>query len=101
MNKVVRKRIRMYRAMKGLSQENVAEELNMTTGNYGKIERGEISISVDHLAKISKALHVSIAELFGEKGTSSTGESPANYVSRSEFLALQKEVKALAKKVKN
>ncbi|MFM2195393.1 MAG: Helix-turn-helix domain, partial [Bacteroidota bacterium] len=39
---MVGQRIRMFRAMRGLSQDNVADELGMTTGNYGKMERGEI-----------------------------------------------------------
>jgi transcriptional regulator with XRE-family HTH domain len=42
-DKVISESNRKQRAFKGLSQENVAEELGMSTANYGKIERGEQS----------------------------------------------------------
>jgi transcriptional regulator with XRE-family HTH domain len=59
-DKLVGERIRKYRVISGLSQENMAEEIGMSTGNYGKIERGEISISITHLSLISAVLGKSI-----------------------------------------
>lgn len=32
----------------------------------GSVERGEVNISLDNLERISKALEISLAELFGE-----------------------------------
>ena len=97
MNKKVGQRIRMFRAMRGLSQDNVADELGMTTGNYGKMERGEITISVNTVAQISKILKVSIAELFDEKPSNHLNDPLAAYVTKAEFKLLEKEVAAITK----
>ena len=99
MNKKVGQRIRMFRAMRGLSQDNVADELGMTTGNYGKMERGEITISVNAVAQISKILKVSIAELFDEKPNNHLNDPMAAYVTKAEFKQLEKEVHSLAKDI--
>lgn len=99
MNKKVGQRIRMFRAMRGLSQDNVADELGMTTGNYGKMERGEITISVNAVAQISKILKVSIADLFDEKPSNHLSEPHSTYVTKSEFKALEKEVNAISKEL--
>lgn len=97
MNKKVGQRIRMFRAMRGLSQDNVADELGMTTGNYGKMERGEITISVNAVAHISKILKVSIAELFDEKPALILQDYASTYVTKSEFKQLEKEIHNLSK----
>ena len=87
----------MFRAMRGLSQDNVADELGMTTGNYGKMERGEITISVTTVAQISKILKVTIAELFDENPFSNLNDPLAAYVTKAEFKQLEKEVAAISK----
>ena len=97
MNKKVGQRIRMFRAMRGLSQDNVADELGMTTGNYGKMERGEITISVNAVAQISKILKVSISELFDENPYNNLNDPMAAYVTKAEFKQLEKEVAAISK----
>jgi transcriptional regulator with XRE-family HTH domain len=55
-NARIGEKIRKIRELKGLKQENVAQELGMSLGGYGKIERGESSISVDRLQQIAKVL---------------------------------------------
>ena len=44
-NKKVGDTIRKYRQLAGLKQEDAAEEIGMSGGNLGKIERGEIDIN--------------------------------------------------------
>ena len=56
-------RIRKYRALKGLTQQNIADELNLTLAGYSKIERGITEISVNRLAQIADILEVSIHDL--------------------------------------
>jgi transcriptional regulator with XRE-family HTH domain len=97
MNKKVGQRIHMFRALRGLSQDNVADELGMTTGNYGKMERGEITISVNAVAQISKILKVTIAELFDESPYSNLNDPMVAYVTKAEFKQLEKEVTAISK----
>jgi transcriptional regulator with XRE-family HTH domain len=97
MNKKVGQRIRMFRAMRGLSQDNVADELGMTTGNYGKMERGEITISVTTVAQISKILKVTIAELFDENPFSNLNDPLADYVTKAEFNNWKKKLQPFPK----
>jgi transcriptional regulator with XRE-family HTH domain len=85
MDKTVGDRIRKMRVLKDLSQENVAEAIGMSTGNYGKIERGEISISITHLHQSSIALDVPITSLFEEVPVVNDLHSPYGFVTYKEF----------------
>ena len=99
MDKTVGDRIRKLRALKDLSQENVAEAIGMSTGNYGKIERGEISISITHLHQISIALDVPITSFFEDVEVVSELNSPYGFVTYKEFLALSEDVKQILKEL--
>jgi transcriptional regulator with XRE-family HTH domain len=63
-DKIISEHIRKQSAFTGLSQENVAEELGMSTENYGKLERGEITISVNHLYAKAKVFKIHPADFF-------------------------------------
>lgn len=52
--------IRKIRELKSLTREYVAEEIKMSMSGYGKIERGEVDLTLSKLIKISKVLDVSI-----------------------------------------
>lgn len=56
--------IRKIREMKNLTREYVAEELNMSMSGYGKIERGEVDLTVSKLIEIAKVLDVSTEFIF-------------------------------------
>ena len=63
---VVRKvgrRIRELRQKEGWSQEKLAEEARLHRTYIGQVERGEKSIGVENLFRLSKALSVTAAEL--------------------------------------
>lgn len=47
------KRIAELRKEKGLTQDQLAEKLNISTSNLGKLERGLQSFSIDLLIEIS------------------------------------------------
>ena len=52
--------IREQRKLKKINQEDFAKHANIGRRHYAFIERGEVNVSVVHLAKISLALEVSI-----------------------------------------
>ena len=54
------KRIREERLKMNLTQEKLAESIDVTDAFIGQIERGERSLSIDTLIKISKRLNVTI-----------------------------------------
>lgn len=56
--------IRKIRELKSLTREYVAEELKMSMSRYGKIERGEVDLTVSKLIEIAKVLEVSTEFIF-------------------------------------
>ena len=56
--------IRKIRELKNLTREFVAAELKMSASGYGKIERGDVDLTVTKLLEISKVLNVSIEFIF-------------------------------------
>jgi transcriptional regulator with XRE-family HTH domain len=61
--KIVSENIRKIRIIKNFSRKKIADDLNMTIGNYGKIERGIVEVRLETLISISKIFDVSINEL--------------------------------------
>lgn len=58
------KRVRSMREAKGYSQETFADIAGMHRTYVGSIERGEQNVSIDNIARIAKALNLSLQELF-------------------------------------
>ncbi len=56
-------RLKRIRELKGKKQESVARELGLSTNGYGKIERGESSLSLDRLEKIARVLDISALDI--------------------------------------
>jgi transcriptional regulator with XRE-family HTH domain len=56
--------IRKIRELKNLTREYVAAELKMSASGYGKIERGDVDLTVSKLIEISKVLDVSTEFIF-------------------------------------
>ncbi|MFL9831781.1 helix-turn-helix transcriptional regulator [Flavobacterium sp. ARAG 55.4] len=64
MNRKVYENIRKIRELKNLTREYVAAELKMSPSGYGKIERGDVDLTVSKLMEISKVLDVSTEFIF-------------------------------------
>ncbi len=58
-------RIRLIRLQKGLSQENMADMLSLSTTAYGDLERGRTELSVSRVENIARLLDVPLPELLG------------------------------------
>lgn len=56
-------RIKQYRKMRGLSQEELAEITNSSKNHIGYVETAKRSVSLVMLVRISNALNVSIEDL--------------------------------------
>ncbi len=57
-------RLREIRLAKNLSQEMLANDADIPINQIGRIERAEISTSLNTIYKIAKALEIDIKELF-------------------------------------
>lgn len=56
-------KITLMRTLKGLTQEEMAEKLNMSITGYAKIERGETKLQSPRLDKIAGALGMELSDL--------------------------------------
>lgn len=65
------KRLREERIRSGLTQEQTAEYINVSTTYIGLIERGERSVTLEKLILLADCFHVSVDELLKDFRTSS------------------------------
>jgi len=56
--------LRKLRKDKGITQKNLSESSGIAMSQIGRIERGEISTSLDHLKTIADHLKVTMTQLF-------------------------------------
>ncbi|MFI3190076.1 hypothetical protein BCS42_13865 [Crenothrix sp. D3] len=61
----VHEQIKLFRKLKGWSQEDMANKLEISLNGYGSIERGDTDISVTRLEQITEVFGISLVELFG------------------------------------
>lgn len=78
-NKQLGKRIQYLRKQKGLSQENLAEALNIATTSLSYIETGRGFMSLSTLENLAKALEVEPYEIF-QQVTIHSNEEMYNYL---------------------
>ena len=71
MEKIIEK-ITQFRNRKGYTYENMADELELTTAAYRKIETGETKLSVERLFRISNILETPVNELLEMDSISQT-----------------------------
>lgn len=64
MNSNLSNRLRALRHKKGLSQQNMADELNLTVAAYSNLERGVTQLTVTRLNTISEILNIPVGDFF-------------------------------------
>jgi transcriptional regulator with XRE-family HTH domain len=71
---VIGGRIRKAREDKGITQELLAEWIDVSNAYISKIERGKTAVNLDNLDKICAALNISIEFIFS--GTNTASDDP-------------------------
>ena len=94
MNKIGQK-IKLVRQRSGLSQENMAEQLNISQPSYARLERDDSKISITKLITIAKILDVSVCDFF-ENGCNHKQKETNNTLIQQ----LKDEIKFLRKMIK-
>ncbi|MFN3453466.1 MAG: helix-turn-helix domain-containing protein [Pseudobdellovibrio sp.] len=61
--KTVLHRIKMRRISLGLSQEVIAKEIQLTNGQYSRLERGDSEITLSNLIKLLEYLKLKFTDL--------------------------------------
>jgi transcriptional regulator with XRE-family HTH domain len=99
----VGEKIRQLRLLAGLSQENIADEIGMSHGNFGKIERGEIDINTQHLFAVAKALKVDVIDLFDFNNSNSTKDSKNKFgfATKADIEKLTESLNSLSKAIES
>lgn len=64
-HKMLSKNLKIFRKRKGLTQENVAEDLNVVRQTISKWEKGISVPDADMLIRLAEILDVSVSELIG------------------------------------
>ncbi|MBQ3180522.1 MAG: helix-turn-helix transcriptional regulator [Firmicutes bacterium] len=78
LNKIVGSNLRKYRNERGITQEALAEQVNISSSFYANIERGNKSMSLEVLCGLAAALGVSIDSLFhGEENKAAVNDIAA------------------------
>ena len=57
-------KVRKYRLKKNLSQEKLAEFADLHRTYIGQVECGKRNVALKNIAKLAKALNVSVKDLF-------------------------------------
>mgnify|MGYP000468773610 CR=1 FL=1 len=65
-------RMRMFRSLKKLTQENMSERLDISTNAYGKMERDQTNPSYKRLEELASIFEISILELMDFDNKQST-----------------------------
>ncbi len=66
--KHIGKTIKKIREEKGLTQQQIAELVNMHRSNYSKVESGERDLSIEAINKVAKFFAMTIDELVNFNG---------------------------------
>jgi transcriptional regulator with XRE-family HTH domain len=62
-HKQIADNIKKFRELKNVTRDQMAAELDMSLSGYGKLERGEVDITINKLYKISDILEVSVSQM--------------------------------------
>ncbi|MCK8493005.1 MULTISPECIES: helix-turn-helix transcriptional regulator [Spirosoma] len=63
----IEEKIRLHRLQRGLSQENMADLLSLSTTAYGDIERGKTDLTLSRLNQIAQVLDMSPLALLSDE----------------------------------
>lgn len=61
----VGRNVRHLRQLRGWSQEQLAERAGNSHKHIGRVERGEVNVTIDILTGIAEGLSIGVGELFG------------------------------------
>lgn len=76
---IIGQRIKKLREEKGITQETMAHQLDVTQSNYGRLEKDDRRLNVVKLLKIVRILNVNISYLFSEVMSDFHEEEQSNF----------------------
>lgn len=76
---IIGQRIKKLREEKGITQEAMAVQLDVTQSNYGRLEKDDRRLNVVKLLKIARILDTNITYLFNETAPGNSEEDNENF----------------------
>ena len=76
---IIGQKIKKLREQKGITQETMASQLDVTQSNYGRLEKDDRRLNVVKLLKIARILDVNINYLFTEVASADTTATGDNF----------------------
>lgn len=76
---IIGQKIKKLREQKGITQETMASQLDVTQSNYGRLEKDDRRLNVVKLLKIARILDVNINYLFNDVASSDTSVTSDNF----------------------
>lgn len=76
--------IRQLREKLDMTQEQMAEKLQMSKNGYAKLERGESKLNIEHLQQIANVFNIDIVDLLkqGKDLNVLFGDNNGNYANK-------------------
>lgn len=91
----VGKKIRLYRKARKLTQEELGEILQIDQSYIGRIERGDINITLETITKIADALDVKPSQLLEEDQYSSIDKLKSETLDKITLMLLSRNTSEL------
>lgn len=88
MNKIIGNNLKILRKSKNMSQEEVADRLNISQSAYARMERGESSSWASHFNKICQVFEITPEELVKKELGDAVFESLMNTELQTEIAML-------------
>lgn len=76
---IIGQKIKKLREQKGITQETMASQLDVTQSNYGRLEKDDRRLNVVKLLKIARILDVNINYLFNDVASADTTTNGDNF----------------------
>lgn len=87
--------LQKLRKQNQLSQEQMAEKLEMSKNGYAKLERGESKLNIEHLQQIANVFNIDVADLLKEGGDFSFWIGDNNKNCNNNYKDSQQEIEKL------
>jgi transcriptional regulator with XRE-family HTH domain len=92
----VGRNIKRLRRLRGMSQEELGEKVDLTAKHISRMERGDVNITIDALTSIGRRLSVGVAEFF-RRPSADASAAPTYTITGRDL----REIEDLVKRVKS